>query len=328
MDYVIIAGLFLAALGTGYSWYQAMFHGNYKRDLWLLRISTDTVHDVAVIAIGFFGLAMLFGSIGTILLIEKASGMDINELPNTPLGLVFSIILLLGAVGGAFLFLLGWLWPFKLPIWLDPQARYEASQERKDELRRAERHGRVIRGAADPLEGPSARRFRPDGVPWGTPSDALPRTRSAVTIWLPLTLALVALSRFVSGTGQGATIAATTLIFLLTVGFLAKYASQLKSLPRAELLRDPRAEAYERLGETGRAYYENLPESPASLLQHPERLEGTGLDLATLALLSLSDEEAASVREETRAQVRRNHLAAITLLIVGFLAFGLAPLVF
>lgn len=326
MDYVIIAGLFLVSLGTGYSWYQAMFRGNYKSDLWLLRTSTNTFHDVAVIAIGFLGLSMLFGSLGIILLIEKATGIDMNDLPNTPLGLVVSIILLLSTVGGAFLFLLGWLWPFKLPKWLDPQARYEASQQRQDEQRRAEQKTRVFRGAADPLDGPSARRFRPDGVPRGLPSADLPTVRSAVTIWLPLVLAILALSRFIPSGGQGVTIAATTLIFLLTVGFLAKYASQLKGLPRAELLRDPRSEAYERLDETGRAYYDTLPESPASLLHHPERLEGTGLDPASLALLSLSDEEAASVREETRAQVRRSHLAAISLLIAGFVAFGLVPL--
>ncbi|MDO5724086.1 MAG: hypothetical protein Q4P33_06790 [Flaviflexus sp.] len=317
MDYIVIAGLFLLAVGTGYAWYQAMFRGNYKNNLWILRFSTNTIHDVAVIAIGFLGLSMFFGSMGIIQLITKISGAEITELPNTPLGLAASIILLIGTVGGVFLFLLGWIWPFKLPAWLDPQARYEANQIKEDQRRAATQHRAST--PVDPLDGPDARRFHPTGAAWGTPSTELPKVRSIITIWLPLVLVIAALSRLIPGAGQGKTIAAATLIFLLTVGFLMKYASQLKALPRAEELRDPRAEAYGRLSEAGKMYYQNLPEPPAVLLNQPERLSGTGLDPSSLALLSLSDEEAASVREETRAQARRTHLAAIALLVVALL---------
>lgn len=331
---IVIAVVFLiAAIETGRSWWQAMYRGRYG----MLLFMTEYIEELpwgskSFISLSLLGISILSALFGTTILLEALTGHDLfyylESLPD-PLKVIVGIPFLVIVVGGFLLTIGGMIWPFKLPRWLDPETRWEDRQQRKYERWHAE-HGTsptetLAPTASDPLAGPDPRVFRPTGVAWGTPVNRLPRAMRLLVMWLPATI-VIYLLRHLLPPGNWSTMVASALIILISAGFIVRLASQLRSLPRAEEIMDPRAEAYQGLSERARNFYESLPASPAELLNNPALLEESGLDAANLAMLSLSDEEAATVRNEALSQAQRAHRHAIIICVLGILIFAIAPL--
>ncbi|MDO5701150.1 MAG: hypothetical protein Q4P36_06745 [Bowdeniella nasicola] len=334
--WIPLACLGLAAY-SGYQWWKALYTDDFRSEYWILNWHVHPMRNATFLGLSTLGGLLAFGGFGLFGLASYATGQSMTELLHAThplLGLPPIVGLLFGFIG--------WLWPWRLPPFLDPETRSERRAEASIAARRAaEERGELV---SAPEPKPPA-----EPVVFAKPSpsivggrrqhlSSIPYAGSVAYAWFPIVVALYLLRVYLGTRGRSpsdlvvigasptpAELAPLVAIGVVSVGFALFYANDLRTLPKAHELVDPRAEVYANLEASARSAYDQLPDDVSAYEEDPSLLEPLGITPAQFAVLTLSDADALRFNDLQLEGRRKARRTAIGICTAGIAIFTIMP---